>query len=34
VAAAATHLRAAADLCPKDFEEYKGALAELKRLNL
>ena len=31
---AATALQAAADICPKDFFEYKGALAELKRLNL
>ena len=33
-AAAATALQAAADMCSKDFFEYKGALAELKRLNL
>ena len=33
-AAAATALQAAADICSKDFFEYKGALAELKRLNL
>jgi lipoprotein NlpI len=33
-AAAATALQAAADICSKDFVEYKGALAELKRLNL
>jgi tetratricopeptide (TPR) repeat protein len=33
-AAAATHLQAAADVCPKDFLEYKAALAELRRLNL
>ena len=32
-AAAATALQAAADICPKNFSEYKGALAELKRLN-
>jgi len=32
--AATTHLRAAADNCPKNFDEYEGALAELKRLNL
>jgi tetratricopeptide (TPR) repeat protein len=32
-AAAAIALRAAADICPKDFSEYTGALAELKRLN-
>jgi lipoprotein NlpI len=30
---AATTLRAAADICPKDFIEYEGAMAELKRLN-
>jgi lipoprotein NlpI len=33
-AAAATALKAAADICPKSFFEYEGALAELKRLNL
>ena len=33
-AAAATALQAAADICSKDFIEYKGALAELKRLIL
>ena len=33
-ATAATHLRAAADICPKDFFEYRAALAELQRLNL
>jgi lipoprotein NlpI len=32
-AAAATALQAAADICPKNFSEYTGALAELKRLN-
>jgi hypothetical protein len=26
-------LRAAADTCPRDFIEYSGAVAELKRLN-
>ena len=30
-AAAATALQAAADICPKNFFEYTGALAELKR---
>jgi len=33
-AAAATALQAATDICSKDFVEYKGAVAELKRLNL
>jgi tetratricopeptide (TPR) repeat protein len=33
-AAAATGLQAAAAICPSDTFEYKGALAELKRLNL
>jgi tetratricopeptide (TPR) repeat protein len=33
-ASATTHLRAAADNCPKNFDEYDGALAELKRMNL
>jgi tetratricopeptide (TPR) repeat protein len=33
-ATAATALQAAADICSKDFLEYKGALIELKRLNL
>jgi tetratricopeptide (TPR) repeat protein len=33
-AAAATALQAAANFCSTDFSEYKGALAELKRLNL
>jgi tetratricopeptide (TPR) repeat protein len=32
-AAAATALQDAVDICPKNFSEYKGALAELKRLN-
>ena len=31
--AAATGLQAAAAVCPSDTFEYKGALAELKRLN-
>ena len=31
-AAAATALQAATDICSKDFVEYKGAVAELKRL--
>ena len=31
-AAAATALQAATDICSKDFFEYKGAVAELKRL--
>jgi tetratricopeptide (TPR) repeat protein len=30
---AATALRAAADICPKNLIEYEGAMAELKRLN-
>jgi tetratricopeptide (TPR) repeat protein len=33
-AAAATALQAAADTCSKEFAEYAGALAELKRLKL
>ena len=33
-AAAATALQAATDICSKDFVEYKGVVAELKRLNL
>ena len=33
-AAAATALQAAADTCSNDFDEYAGALAELKRLSL
>jgi tetratricopeptide (TPR) repeat protein len=31
-AAAATHVQAAADICPKDIMEYKAALAELQGL--
>jgi len=31
---AAAPLRTAAAICPKDFDEYAGAVAELKRLNL
>src|ERR1700716_1373920 len=30
---AAAALRAAADICPKDFIEHQGAVAALKRLN-
>ena len=32
--AAATVLQAATVICPKNFDEYAGALAELKRLKL